>query len=444
MNIKQKAEGRKLRTEHCSLFPVFCLPPSEKNVPVEIISVGSEFIIQDYHGSGIATISKHLLETGIEVDYVSSVSAQEMRLEEILRQAIDRSSLIFVLGGVLSGEYDVAKKLLTRVLKKRLVLNYKILDAIKEEYRTRGEIMPRSEEKQALVPTEAEILPNETGGSPGFLFSKDETHVILLPDQAREIAEILQQHILPRLDPKTFRFGAVGGVIIKTCGLELSKIKEHLRSIEREGRSSLTYVTEGEEVSIIVTVKGDLQQDVHNRRLSIESQIRKKLGDYVYGTGSQQLEEVIGQLLVERKRTLALAESCTGGLIAHKLTNIPGSSEYFERGVVTYSNEAKISLLDVSPNIIEKHGAVSAETAVAMADGIRWIAQTSYGVAVTGIAGPTGGTPEKPVGLVYIALASEQTETQWKRCQFSGERLSVKTRAAHTALNMLRLQLLKN
>jgi nicotinamide-nucleotide amidase len=129
-------------------------------------------------------------------------------------------------------------------------------------------------------------------------------------------------------------------------------------------------------------------------------------------------------------------------LIAHLITNIPGSSEYFDRGVVSYSNDAKISLLDVSPNIIEQHGAVSAETATAMAEGVRWIAQTSYGLAVTGIAGPSGGTPEKPVGLVYIALSSEQGETQWKRCQFSGDRVAIKHRTAQTALQMLRHQLL--
>jgi len=166
------------------------------------------------------------------------------------------------------------------------------------------------------------------------------------------------------------------------------------------------------------------------------------LGNYLYGTGSQSLEEVVGKLLMQQNATLALAESCTGGLIAHKLTNVPGSSQYFERGVVSYSNEAKISLLDVSPNILEEHGAVSAETAISMAEGIRWIAQTSYGLAVTGIAGPSGGTPTKPVGLVYIALAVNGAETQWKKYQFSGDRISVKTSTAQTALNMLRHQLL--
>lgn len=412
-------------------------------MPVEIISVGSEYIIQKYQHAGVAVIANLLLEAGIEIDYVSSVIGQESRLEDILRQSIERSTLIFVIGNVSSGEYDVAKKLLTRVLKKRLVLNYKVLDALKKQFEAQGEVLPRTEEKRALVPTQTEMLESEQGIVPGFLFSEENKHVVLVPGDETDIAFMLKTHILPRLDPKTFRLGAASGLILKTCGLPLMQIKDRLRTLEREDRQqSLTYVSDGEEISIIVSVRGDLQQEVETRLDKLESQIRQKLGNVVYGKGSQTLEEVVGRLLSGKKRTLALAESCTGGLIANLLTNVPGSSEYFDRGVVSYSNEAKISLLDVSPNIIEQHGAVSAETAAAMAEGVRWLAQTSYGLAVTGIAGPSGGTPTKPVGLVYLALASDQAGTQWKRCQFSGDRLMIKKRTAQTALEMLRHQLL--
>jgi len=412
-------------------------------VPVEIISVGSEYILQDYRNSSVATIANHLLEMGIEVDYVSSVVGQELRLEEVLRQAIERSTLIFVVGGVSSGEYDVTKKLLTRVLKKRLVLNYKILDNIKEQFKNQGEEMPRNAEKRALVPTDAEILDNELGTFPGFLFSQNGTHVILFPGNAHELDAMLRTHILPRLDSKTFRLGTVGALVLKTCGLSTSTVKEWLKSIERASRyHRINYVTNCEETSVIVTVKGDVQNFVVSKLETIESQIRKKLGDYIYGKGSQSLEEVVGALLTVRNQTLALAESCTGGLISTMLTNVPGSSKYFERGVVSYSNEAKVSLLDVSPNILEKHGAVSAETVVAMAEGVRWLAQTSFGLAVTGIAGPSGGTAEKPVGLVYIALATDRTETQWRRHRFSGDRFMIRTRAAQTALDMLRQHLI--
>ncbi len=412
-------------------------------MPVEIICVGSGFIVQDYRNSRIATIANLLLNVGIEVDYVSSVSAQESRLEEILRQAIRRSTLVFVSGEVISGEYDVIKKLLTRVLKKRLVLNYRILDKIREQFDLRGEVMPRTAEKRALVPTDADIIENKVGTMPGFLFSQEKSHVVLLPGKASEIKAMLKQYILPRLDVKTFRFGSVGGLILKVCGLPISHIKEELKSFDWDSRyQAFNYVSDGEETSIIVTVRGGLQKDVDIGLEATEAKIRKKLGNSVYGTGSQTLEEVVGSLLAEKRMTLALAESCSGGLISHKLTNVPGSSAYFERGVVSYSNEAKISLLDVSPNIIEEYGSVSAETAVAMAEGVKWLAQTSLGLAVTGIAGPSGKTPDKPVGLVYIALSSDKAETQWKKFNFSGDRLSIKNKTAQSALDMLRHHLL--
>lgn len=413
-------------------------------MPVEIISVGSEFLVQDYRNSRIATIANLLLEVGIEVDYVSSVSAQEARLEEILRQAIKRSTLIFVTGEVISGEYDVIKKLLTRVLKKRLVLNYRILDKIREQFELRGEVMPRTAEKRALVPTDADILENEVGTMPGFLFSQEDTHVVLLPGNALEINAMLKKHILPGLDVKTFRFGSVGGLIVKACGLPMSQIKDRLKNLDWDTRyQTVNYVADGEETSIIVTVRGGMQKDVDLGLESTEVKIRKKLGNYVvYGTGSQTLEEVIGGLLAEKRETLAVAESCTGGLISSRLTNISGSSAYFDRAVVSYSNEAKISLLEIAPGMIEEYGAVSAETAMAMAEGVQWLARTSLGLAVTGIAGPSGGTPAKPVGLVYIALSSDRAETQWEKYKFSGDRLSIKNRAAQSALNMLRRHLL--
>ncbi len=408
-------------------------------MPVEIISVGNEYILQRYQNNSVATIANRLLETGVEVDYVSSVVGQEAQLEEVLRQAIGRSSLIFVVGGVSSGDYDVTKKLLTRVLKKRLVLNYRILDSIQDQYTHQGEDMPRNAEKRALVPTDAEILTNEAGTVPGFLFTQAEAHVVLLPGNAYELDVMLKQHILPRLDSKTFRVGSIGACVLKTCGMTIESIKDALRTLERAYRHyKLDYVSDCEETSIIVTMRGDGPNFVDSRLDAVESQIRKKLGKHVYGTGAQTLEDVVGNLLKERNQTVALAESCTGGMIASKLTNIPGCSAYFERGVVSYSNAAKISLLDVSPNVIEKHGAVSAETAVAMAEGVRWIAQTTYGLSVTGIAGPDGGTQEKPVGLVYIALASEQSKTHWHRCTFEGDRWMVRTRAAQTALDLLR------
>ncbi len=316
--------------------------------------------MQRYQNNSVAVIANRLLETGVEVDYVSSVVGREAQLEEVLRQAIERSGLIFVVGGVSSGDYDVTKKLLTRVLKKRLVLNYRILDNIQDQYTSQGEEMPRHAEKRALVPTDAEILTNEIGTIPGFLFTQADAHVVLLPGNAHELDVMLRQHILQRLDSRTFRVGSIGACVLKTCGMAIENIKDALRTLERAYRHyKIDYINDCEETSIIVTVRGDGSSFVDSKLDSIESKIRQKLGTHVYGTGAQTLEEVVGDLLQEHNQTVALAESCTGGMIASKLTNIPGCSAYFERGVVSYSNAAKTSLLDVSPNVIEKHGAAA-------------------------------------------------------------------------------------
>lgn len=411
-------------------------------MPVEIISVGSEYIVQRDTANSTAVIAARLLENGVDVDYVSAVVGQEERLEAVLRQAIERSTLIFVVGGVSSGDYDITKKLLTRVLKKRLVLNYRVLDAIKAQYAEQGEAMPRHAEKRALVPTDADILTNDIGTVSGFLFTRDHAHVVLLPGNMHELDVMMQQHIVPRLDAKTFRVASGGACVLKTCGIPVERLKDALRTLERAYRQyKITYVTDCEETMIVVTMRGEGPGFVDFKRDDVESKIRKKLGAAVYGTGTQSLEEVVGALLRNRQHSVALAESCTGGMIAERLTDIPGSSAYFERGVVSYSNAAKMALLDVPPAMLEKHGAVSAETAVAMAEGVRWIAQATYGLSVTGIAGPDGGTREKPVGLVYIALASEQQQTHWHRYNFEGDRRMIRTRAAQTALNLLRQHL---
>jgi len=412
-------------------------------MPIEIVSVGSEYLLQQSQHNSVATIANRLIEIGVEVDYTSAVVGDEARLEEVLRQAIERATLVFVVSGVSTGEYDLTKKLLTRVLQKRLVLNYRLLDNLKEQFENRGETMPGSVEKRALVPTDTEVLSNDLGIFPGFLFTQDATHVVLFPGNPPEVDAMLRKHLLPRLDPETFRLGHSAGLILKTCGLSLNQVQEWLKGLERGNRKqTIYYLSDGEEISIVVNVRDDRTKEVESRLESLEAHIRKKLGTHIYAKGSYTLEEVVGALLNDQKQTLAVAESCTGGLIAHKLTNVPGSSAYFERGVVVYSNDAKIAMIDVSPNIIERHGAVSAETATAMAEGVRWIARTSIGLAVTGIAGPSGGTPEKPVGLVYIAIAADQAQTLCRKYHFTGERLTIKTKTAQTALNLLRQQLL--
>ncbi len=409
---------------------------------VEIISVGQDLASGQTQNLGAAVVARELLQAGVEVDYTTFVGNREDYLEETLRQALLRSGLIFVLGGLGSHRYDITKKILSRVLNKRLVLDYKVLDKIKERFEKRGEVMPRAEEKQALILSETELLENPVGMSPGFLFHQGEAVVIALPGDPVEIKSIWTQEVLPRLDLQGLKKVPSDTLILKTCGLAESILEEWVRSVVRsQGNTTFSLIPYGEEVEIAIEVKGESLEEVEALRRDLEYKLRRKLGSYLYGTGEQTLEEVVGSLLVLNRKTLAVAESCTGGLICHRLTNVEGSSRYFERGIISYSNEAKMSLLDVSPEIIREKGPVSAEAAIAMAEGVRWISQTSLGLATTGIAGPSGGTPEKPVGLVYIALAAEGRETKSERFYFSGDRNFIKLRASQMGLDMIRRHL---
>ena len=409
---------------------------------VEIISVGQDLLSGQTPSLGAAVIARGLLQAGVEVDYTTFVGNQEDYLEEALRQALVRSNLIFVLSGSGSARYDYIKKVLSRVLNKRLVLDYKVLDKIKERFHKRGEAMPRAEEKQALVLSETEILENRLGLSPGFLFKQDEVVVIALPGDPGEIKAIWAEEISPRLDLEAFKKRPSRILTLKTCGLAESTLDDWLRNLVRnQGNYTLNLIPYGEEIEILVEVRGESLEEVEALQKDLEYKLRRKLGGYLYGVDDQTLEGAVGALLTMHRKTLAVAESCTGGLVCHKLTNVGGSSQYFDRGVVSYSNEAKISLLDVSLEVIREKGPVSAEAAVAMAEGVRWISQTSLGLAITGIAGPEGGTPEKPVGLVYVALAAEGKETRFERFYFHGDRSSIKLRAAQMALDMVRRHL---
>jgi nicotinamide-nucleotide amidase len=409
---------------------------------IEIIGVGQDLISGQTSSLGPAVIARGLLQEGVEADYTTFVGVQEEHLEEVLRQALSRSQLIFVLGGLGAHYYDVTKKILSRVLNRRLVLDYKVLDKIKERFQKRGEGMPRSEEKQALILSETEMLENPVGISPGFLFKQGEATVIALPGDPVEVKAIWIKEILPRLNLKGMTKGSSHTLILKTCGLTEATLDDWLKTILR-GQGNLTWSLSpyGEEVEIFVEIRGENSEEVNALRRDLEQKLRRRLGSHLYGTDEQTLEEVVGSLLALHRKTLAVAESCTGGLVCHKLTNVGGSSRYFERGIVSYSNEAKISLLDISPQIIQEKGPISAEVVTAMAEGVRWIAQTSLGLGITGIAGPDGGTSDKPVGLVYIALAAEGRETKWERFYFQGDRSSVKLRAAQMGLDMIRKHL---
>lgn len=252
---------------------------------------------------------------------------------------------------------------------------------------------------------------------------------------------MLENEVLPILRSKKSD-GSILRKTLKTTGISESALYERIEGVlEPKGDVKIAFLPSylGVDIRLTMTLKQKTEAEETLPQIEeLEKKIREILGTYIYGTGDQTLEEVVGKLLSEKGKTIAVAESCTGGLIGAKFTNVSGSSKYFERGVVTYSNQAKIELLGVPQEIIDRYGAVSEQTAILMAEGVRKLAKTDYGLSSTGIAGPTGGTPEKPVGLVYIGFAWENDSIAQK-FQFGGDRITNRELATQAALNMVRL-----
>ncbi len=422
----------------------------------EIIIIGDEILQGQIADTNSPFIAEKLTLEGIEVAFSTCVGDDINRIAEALDVAGSRADVIIATGGLGPTTDDLTKKAVVKVFKKNLVFNEQILKKIEESFEARGMPMPKINQNQALLPQGAKPLANRWGVAPGIFIETNaesgerETLFFALPGVPLEMKWMLENEVLPIL--KSRKSGVfVAHRKLRTTGIPESAIYEKIEGlIDLKDDVKIAFlpsylgvdirlgVSPPNQLTASINQKGEAQAKIEE----FETKIREILGNYVYGTGEQSLEEVVGQLLSEKRKTVAVAESCTGGLIGAKFTNVSGSSKYFERGVVTYSNQAKTQLLGIPPGIIEKHGAVSEEVAILMAEGVRKLAKTDYGLSVTGIAGPTGGTPEKPVGLVYIGFAHEN-DSFAQRLQFMEDRLTNRERAAQAALNMVRLFLIK-
>ncbi len=301
--------------------------------------------------------------------------------------------------------------------------------------------MPDVNRRQAMVLEGAEVLENRRGSAPGlFVRRSDGRLVVLLPGPPRELEPLFDELVAPRLAP------AAGGTFYRTrklwvAGLPESSVEQKIVSVYRDYQNPLTTIlASAGQVEIRLTAKGTSVAEADALNEELGSKLRAILGEHVFSEHEESLEQVIGELLVERSWRISVAESLTGGLIAHRITQVPGASRYFDMGFVTYSNEAKTELLGVPPELLPRVGAVSEEVARAMAAGARLRAGSDLAVAVTGIAGPTGATKEKPVGLVYVGLATAD-DVRAERFQFPGDRRYVKRWTSQTALNLVRLEL---
>jgi len=466
----------------------------------EIITVGDEILYGEISDSNSPFIGEKLIGEGIEVVFSTSVGDDINKITEAFSTAGSRADVIIATGGLGPTSDDLTKKAIVKVFKRNLVFHEEILKKIEKSFEKRDLSMPKINQNQALLPQGAKPLANRWGVAPGIFIEAEaesgegKTLFFALPGVPQEMRWMLENEVLPILRSKKSETYVVHRKL-RTTGIPESAIYEKIEGlIDPKGDVKVAFLPGylGVDIRLVVSLRFDFaprpelgpkvrrpvfdpalrlppeagcQRKAQTRREPVEGpnllterlkqkkeadakieefekRIREILKTYIYGTDDQTLEEVVGKLLSEKRKTIAVAESCTGGLIGAKFTNISGSSKYFERGVVTYSNQAKTELLKVPPKIIEKYGAVSEEVAILMAEGVRRLAETDYGLSATGIAGPTGGTPEKPVGLTYLGLAHEN-DSFAQKFQFGEDRRTNRERAGQAALNMVRLFLIK-
>ena len=407
----------------------------------EIITIGDEILYGQIADTNSPFIAEKLTAEGIEVVFSTSVGDDVNKITEAVNTARSRADVIIATGGLGPTSDDLTKKAVVKVFKRNLVFHEKILKEIEKSFENRGLSMPKINQNQALIPQGAKSLANRWGMAPGIFIEEGNSLFFALPGVPLEMKWMLENEVLPILKPKKSE-GFVIHRKLRTTGIPESAIYEKIEElIDPKCDVKIAFLPSYLGVDIRLTTYLKQKGEGDKKIEELEKKIREILGTYIYGIDDQTLEEVVGKLLLEKGKTIAVAESCTGGLIGAKFTNISGSSKYFERGVITYSNQAKTELLEIPPEIIEKYGAVSEEVAILMAEGVRKLAGVDYALSATGIAGPTGGTPEKPVGLIYIGFAHEN-DSFAQKFQFASDRMTNRERAAQAALNTVRLFLI--
>ncbi|MDX6445388.1 MAG: nicotinamide-nucleotide amidase [Blastocatellia bacterium] len=407
----------------------------------EIIAIGSELLASDKTDTNSLWLTEQLNRLGIDVKLKTVVGDDDARLEEVVKDAVKRSRVVITTGGLGPTEDDITRKVVARALKRRLTLSEPMLAELRERFKSFGMNMPERNSRQAMVIDGAEVLPNPNGSAPGLYLEHEGCAVALFPGPPREMKPMFENHLQERLEKLAgdVRFARR---VLRVAGLGESAVDERIAPIYSKYQNPQTTILfNSSEIEVHLRAQGRTEKDAEALLDDLSLKIEKELGNAVFSFRGEKMEEVVGRSLAIKGFTLAVAESCTGGLIAERLTNVPGSSKYFVEGLVTYSNESKTRLLGVDKKLILEFGAVSQQIARDMARGVRHRAKTDFGLAVTGIAGPDGGSEEKPVGLVFIALADE-AHTEHKRFVLPGDRELIRWRASQAALDMLRRRLI--
>jgi nicotinamide-nucleotide amidase len=410
-------------------------------VRAELLAIGSELLGPLRADTNSIWLTNRLLEAGIDVVARSTVADDAELVEAAFRLALSRADVVIATGGLGPTADDITREAAAGALDRRLTRDQGILDALRARFARFGRTMAPTNEQQADVIEGARLLPNPRGTAPGQRVDHEGRLLVLLPGPPGEMKPLFDEQVLPDLRERA------GGRLIRRRVLRIaamgeSDVDQVAAPLYRQFTNPRTTILGGAgEVELHLVGEGTSEVEAEERIEVLARGLRERLPGRIYSEDGRELPEVVAGLLRERNLTLALAESCTGGLLSARLTDVPGASHFLERSIVTYSNRAKHEELGVHPELLERAGAVSAEVAAAMAAGVRRVARTAIGAAITGIAGPEGGTPQKPVGLVYVALDGA-AGTRVRRGHHPGSRNRVRHQATQVALEMLRRGLL--
>jgi nicotinamide-nucleotide amidase len=408
----------------------------------EIIAIGSELLTPDKTDTNSLWLTGKLNGIGIKVMLKTIVGDDESRLEATIRDALKRSDVVITTGGLGPTEDDITRKVSARAIGRELVYHDELEKDLIERFRRWGRDMPEINKRQAYIIDGAEILPNPNGSAVGMFLDADEKFFVILPGPPKENQPMFNNFILPKLREKAGEIFVVRR-ILRVSGIGESAVDEAIAPIYKSYEQVETSILfSRSEIEIHLSAQSDSEAEAEKILEELAGKIVEKLGVAVFSTNGETMEEVVGRILTERGKTVSVAESCTGGLVAQRLTDVSGASGYFIEAVVSYANEAKIKTLNVPKDLIETYGAVSSEVAEAMAKGMRERAVTDFAVSITGIAGPNGGTEEKPVGLVYIGY-SDANQTKSLKINLPGDRYLIRWRSSQAALDYLRRQILK-
>ncbi len=410
---------------------------------IELISIGTE-LLSGKLNSDSSFVGEGLAHLGLELSRESTIADDRKEMVSLLKESLKRADIIITTGGLGPTFDDITREVVSEVLKKKLIFHLTILKKMEKHFRKRHLPMPGINRKQAYIINGATIIPNNVGTAPGMIVEEKNKVLILLPGPPRELQPMFKNKVLPYLK-KYFKvqFKAISFWV---AGLPESSVAEKVEPIieeyQKEGEIEFAILAHLSVIEVKLKVKGKDEKKIKEQILTIRNEIREVLGKNLFSEKEGKLEETIGNLLLKRKLKLGLAESCSGGLLSNLITNVPGASQYFQGSIVAYSNSVKKKVLKVPKTYLKKYGSVSKQVALSMAKGARKATKSDIGLALTGIAGPSGGTKEKQVGLVFIALTYPGKRVSVvEEHHFVGRREDIKRRAAISALNLLRRNL---